>query len=299
MHTLFRLSGAFALGLAGIVGASAADVPVSPVGPAFFRPPPPRVFIWTSCYLGGHVGWAFGDKEFTDDPLNPFLFITSALPTTLGSNGFLVGGQFGCNLQIARNWVIGVEADASWANVSASDTRFFTTSFPGSPDVFFLPTTGDAAATLSTKTDFIGTVTGRLGHTFGSIGQGMIYGKGGVAWITNRHSFTGSVTFVECAAAVFILPNPPQCIATNTFFTAFNWTGKETSVGWTIGFGVEWAILGNWTIKGEYDYLDFGTKTVTLNDQLLGPASFSIRQRISQVKFGVNYRFGPSITPWY
>ena len=57
---------------------------------------------------------------------------------------------------------------------------------------------------------------------------------------------------------------------------------------------------GNWTIKGEYDYLDFGTKTVTLNDQLLGgPASVSLRQRISQVKFGINYRFGPPFEPLY
>jgi outer membrane immunogenic protein len=179
MHTLFRLSGAFALGLAGIVGASAADVPVSPVAPAFFGPPPPRVFIWTSCYLGGHVGWAFGDNELTADPLNSFFFVADPLPTTLGSNGILVGGQFGCNLQIARNWVIGVEADASWANISASDTQFFTATFPG--PLFGLPTTANAAAALSTKTDFIGTVTGRLGYAVGSIGQGLIYGKGSIS----------------------------------------------------------------------------------------------------------------------
>ena len=242
--------------------------PCRPLRPPSLRPPPPRVFIWTSCYLGGHVGWAFGDNELTADPLNSFFFVADPLPTTLGSNGFLVGGQVGCNLQIARNWVIGVEADASWANVSASDTQFFTTTFPG--PLFGLPTTGNAAATLSTKTDFIGTVTGRLGYAVGSSGQGMIYGKGGVAWIVNRHSNTGSVTTVECAEPVSNLPNPPQCLASNTFFTAFNWTGKETSVGWTIGAGVEWAMWGNWTIKGEYDYLDFGTKTVTLNDPLLG-----------------------------
>jgi opacity protein-like surface antigen len=122
-----------------------------------------------------------------------------------------------------------------------------------------------------------------------------------VAWIVNRHSNTGSVTTVECVQGVSNPPNPPQCVASDTFFTAFNWTGKETSVGWTIGAGVEWAMWGNWTIKGEYDYLDFGTKTVTLNDQQLlsGPASVSLRQRISQVKFGINYRFGPPYEPLY
>ena len=168
--------------------------------------------------------------------------------------------------------------------------------------MFGLPTTANAAATLSTKTDFIGTVTGRLGYAVGSIGQGLIYGKGGVAWIVNRHSNTGSVTTVDCATAVSpFCQTRRNALLPTTFFTAFNWTGKETSVGWTIGAGVEWAMWGNWTIKGEYDYLDFGTKTVTLNDPLLGvgPASVSLRQRISQVKFGINYRFGPSLEPSY
>ena len=58
---------------------------------------------------------------------------------------------------------------------------------------------------------------------------------------------------------------------------------------------------GNWTIKGEYDISTSAQKTVTLNDPLLGvgPASVSLRQRISQVKFGINYRFGPPFEPLY
>ena len=55
--------------------------------------------------------------------------------------------------------------------------------------------------------------------------------------------------------------------------------------------GVEWAMVGNWTIKGEYNYLDFGTRTVTLTDPVLGPTNVSLRQTVNEVKFGVNYRF--------
>jgi hypothetical protein len=91
MHIFCRLGSAFALGLAGIFGASAADVAVAPVAPALFRPSP--LFIWTSCYLGGHVGWAFGDNELTSEFLAGQFFVADTLPTTLGSNGFLVGGQ--------------------------------------------------------------------------------------------------------------------------------------------------------------------------------------------------------------
>jgi outer membrane immunogenic protein len=108
----------------------------------------------------------------------------------------------------------------------------------------------------------------------------MIYGKGGVAWIANRYSLTGELQS-----------------ASSTFVTPFNWTSRETRIGWTIGAGVEWAMWGNWTIKGEYDYLDFGTRTVTLNDPVLGPTNASVRQTVSEVKFGINYRFGAPLAP--
>jgi opacity protein-like surface antigen len=55
---------------------------------------------------------------------------------------------------------------------------------------------------------------------------------------------------------------------------------------------VEWAFWDYWSVKLEYDYLDFGSRTVTFNDSLLGPANISVSQRISEVKLGVNYRFG-------
>ena len=35
--------------------------------------------------------------------------------------GFLGGGQIGVNQQIG-NWVIGIEADASWANIKGTQT---------------------------------------------------------------------------------------------------------------------------------------------------------------------------------
>src|SRR5215468_9641006 len=66
----------------------------------------------------------------------------------------------------------------------------------------------------------------------------------------------------------------------------------ETRVGWTVGAGVEWAVWDNWSVKLEYDYLDFGSRTVTFNDPLLGANNISISRRISEVKLGVNYRFG-------
>jgi opacity protein-like surface antigen len=56
---------------------------------------------------------------------------------------------------------------------------------------------------------------------------------------------------------------------------------------------------GNWTIKGEYNYLDFGTRTLILNDPVLGPINASVRQTVNEVKFGVNYRFATPLQSAY
>ncbi len=144
--------------------------------------------------------------------------------------------------------------------------------------------------TAASRTDFIATATGRLGYTFGRLGEGMVYAKGGAAWARDRYQFNGQVLTSACGV-VAIVP-VPQCALVNSFVTPFNFGASETRVGWTVGAGVEWAVWENWSVKLEYDYLDFGSRTVTFNDPLLGAANISISQRISEVKLGVNYRFG-------
>src|SRR6266446_2782059 len=98
--------------------------------------------------------------------------------------------------------------------------------------------------------------------------------RGGAAWARDRYQFNG------------------QVLTSPSFVTPFNFGASETRVGWTVGAGVEWAVWENWSVKLEYDYLDCGSRTVTFNDPLLGAANISVSQRISEVKLGVNYRFG-------
>ena len=305
MRILWQLSCAVALGIASTIGVGAAELDVLPAPYAAFRAPPPRAFNWTSCYLGGHFGWGLADNEITGTFLAPLpnfsvptsVTTASTVPIDLGANGFLLGGQVGCNLQVANSWVIGFEADASWANIQASNRQTLAGAF--TDPLLLTTTTVSSDGTLSTKTDFIATATARLGYAIGWMGQGLVYGKGGAAWITNRYNFTGQVTFSGVCTAVS--PPPPQCLASTTQIDVFTWTSRKTLVGWTIGAGVEWVMWGNWTIKGEYDFLDFGNQTVVLNDQVFGPVNVSVRQRINEFKVGFNYRFGPPVVdraPW-
>ena len=98
----------------------------------------------------------------------------------------------------------------------------------------------------------------------------LIYGKGGVAWARDPFAVSTAI---------------PEVQATNA-----------TRVGWMAGGGIEYALSTNWSVKGEYNYMDFGNKRHTLEPTANCPAcarfDYEIDQRIHVVKFGVNYRFG-------
>ena len=64
----------------------------------------------------------------------------------------------------------------------------------------------------------------------------------------------------------------------------------DTRWGWMLGIGYEYAFLGNWSAKVEFDYLGFGTDRITPTG--LGTPSFDVEHDIALVKVGINYRFG-------
>jgi outer membrane immunogenic protein len=316
---LGRYAFAATLNAAAIVSAGAGDLPPAPdfTPEIWWRTPPPR-FTWTGCHLGVHLGAGFVENKFSGQftnsaiPVPPltvvlqppsgpptFLSQTQAVPPvalSAGSVGFsesglLAGAQGGCDVQLAPNWVIGFDADASGANVSGAIHQDRSAAFIGFP--FPATTTVNSSGNISVKTNFISTVTGRFGYSF-ERGRGLFYAKAGAAFANNSYSFGGQVTTTSCNTWVVVLStglgsctgfNPPS-------MSPFNFGTSEMSMGWTVGTGIEWAILDNWSVKLEYDYLDFGSRSLRLTDQALGGANISVNQRINEVKLGVNYLFG-------
>ena len=96
--------------------ALAADLPVK----APVAPPPPRVFSWTGCYIGGNVGGA--STSIHQRAVVPA--VGGNNPTTYDLSGqegsFTGGGQLGCNWQFNPNWLIGFEGDINSLNASRS-----------------------------------------------------------------------------------------------------------------------------------------------------------------------------------
>src|SRR5881396_1629110 len=122
--------------LAAFAGpALAADMPARPYTKAPAYTAPAVVYNWTGFYIGGHAGAAFaGDNSLVSSDAR-----------------FLGGVQAGFDYQFAPNWVIGAEAQYSWLSSGNNNGVLF----PG----------GTLVAV--NNNDQIGSVTGRLGYTWG------------------------------------------------------------------------------------------------------------------------------------
>lgn len=227
-------------------------------------PVAPSVYNWTGIYVGGHAGYGVGMKDWPS--MNPRL--------DYDVRGFLGGGQVGVNQQIG-NLLIGIEADASWADIKGSQTIVL-----GS---LSNPTTHVA----STRIDRLATVAGRLGLVQD---RWLVYVKAGAAWAHENHAVRSTASLATLGG--------PLTISSAAAAT-------ETRLGPVLGFGAEYALWGNWSFKSEYNYLHLLTGTArftgtqSLPPFIVGPTNFdaNIKQAFHFVKLGVNYRFGPDAPP--
>jgi outer membrane immunogenic protein len=225
----------------GFGSAFAADLPSR--APVAFAPPP--VFTWTGFYVGVNGGYA-GDKYRYN--LNGVPGLSAS--ASINSSGFVGGGQIGYNFQFSGPFVLGLEADIQASGLKGELALAATLGNNG------------LSANAGSKTDYFGTVRGRLGYA--GIERLLVYVTGGYAY-GNTKSYYSIVT-------------PGPVLAGST---------SSTRSGWTVGGGMEYAILPHWSIKAEYLYVDLGKKNLAS----FGPASISEKTKFNVVRAGINYRF--------
>jgi outer membrane autotransporter protein len=235
--------------------------PAMPVK-ALVKSPVAAPISWTGWYVGAIAGADYGRAEY---------IVPGFAAANLHPSGLLAGGTIGYNYQIDR-YLVGIEADGSWTNYSGSaGCSPLITGFV--PQPFFQTTCHD-------DMDWIVTVAGRAGYLFGP--RTLTYLKGGVAF--GRESWSASCNLGPLngqLAPVQTCINPAGALLNNS-------SASDTRVGGTIGYGVEFALTQHWSAKGEYDWIDFGSKNLTASDG----TPFQAKQwSVSQVKVGVNYHF--------
>jgi outer membrane immunogenic protein len=216
-----------ALGLAAMAGAAnAADLPRRPAypakAPAYLAP----VYNWTGPYVGINAGGAWGNSNWSGNPTGDF-----------DVSGGLVGATIGYNWQVPNNFVLGVEGDVAWTNISGS-------------------TNNNCAAGCETANNWLATVRGRVGYAYDRI---LPYITGGIAF--------GDIEATRPGTA--------------------GTSGTET--GWTLGGGIEFALVGNWSAKVEYLYVDLGSVACGAACGTAAPNDIDFSTSI--VRGGLNFRF--------
>jgi outer membrane immunogenic protein len=203
------------------------------------------VFNWTGFYAGVHGGYGWG--RFEADDIGP--------QSDYSPDGWLGGGQIGFNYQFANQVVLGVEADAAFADLKDSATDRIDI-FP--PDIY-------VTVNAESKIDAFGTVRGRIGY---AADRFLPYVTGGFAWANVTYSVDS--TFVSGGTST---PNGGG-------------SGSETATGWVLGGGLEYAITEHITAKAEYLYADLGSQNY---GTAIDPIDADVI--VQTAKAGLNYKF--------
>ncbi|MBM3607803.1 MAG: porin family protein, partial [Alphaproteobacteria bacterium] len=168
------------------------------------------------------------------------------------ADGWFGGVHVGYNWQLGNGVVIGLEAD-----INGGDLR---SSLTGTRTVAGGPLT-DANNRHSAELKWFGSARARLGYSLGHL---MPYVTGGLAFGEARYVFR----HVGDTARL-----------------------SDTSVGWTVGAGLEYMITPNWTARAEYRYTDYGSASGARfpnfpNERQTGEF------KTHDVRIGISYKFG-------
>ena len=154
----------------------------------------------------------------------------------------------------------------------------------------------DDIVTALIQADILATFTGRVGYAvnYDTI-AGLFYLKGGAAFANyNNYNITGNNAVTTCGDKVF--DSTKGCQSFSTGNNPFSFNAPSTNRwGWTIGLGTEWVVAGNWSVFGEWDYINFGNHSTTFTDPNAGTTVLSVKQSINELKLGINYRFSDSV----
>ncbi len=231
--------------------AFAADLPSRPAPAAAYTPAP--VFTWTGFYVGAHVGGEFGTTATASTLVGGGVLDA----VSASRSGFIGGGYTGYLFSTQSVPLLGAVNGLGGGGVIG-----FEGDFDGSTgrSSVLLPNAGVLATTRDT---IQGSIRGRLGIAFN---RTLVYATGGVAFggLENNYfnSFTGAAD-----------------------------NASRSRVGYTVGGGVEYALINNFSVRVEYRFTDFGRYTDNLANTTGGTINVSQRVTESRVQGGFSYKF--------
>ena len=189
---------------------------------------------WSGAYLGveGSAGTSFGDFGFGTGTIGRRSVPAFRTGDATGRNDTgrtattVIGGAFGGYGWQTGPWLYGVEADLAGSNLERP--------VPSTAQGFGFEALDPSFALIRAKTNLFGTVRARVGYAFG---RNLVYATFGLAGAETR--------------LLADFPDPAAGPASTA-------RRNLTSVGFTLGAGVQYAITPNLALGLEYRYLDLG-----------------------------------------
>lgn len=151
--------------------ASAADLPRK--APAYTPAPAPVPFSWTGFYIGGHVGGAWANVDWTHTNTG------GIVETFSQDDSSWTGGVHGGGMYQWGNIVFGIEGTYSWFDLSATNPALLSVN-----------------RSNSFESKNMATVVGRLGWAWD---RWLVYGQGG--WATAKTEFRRFITSTGATTA--------------------------------------------------------------------------------------------------
>lgn len=225
------------------------------------------MFNWTGSYVGLHAGYGWGDMLTSGFTATPFPVGIFPIPPIVSANGtgILGGVQVGYNYQIGR-FIVGLEADYSLSAITG--TGFGTLPFAGGVPGYHL-------TTVKQEIPWFATVRGRLGISPAE--RFLLIASAGLAYgLTQVSSGT--------------MPVFPGTDCTNT--TCAFGSASGTSIGWTVGGSLEYALSQTVIIKSEYLFIDLGSRSMTYPATLSGGSVVTTTSdfRAHILRMGLNFK---------
>lgn len=153
--------------------------------------------------------------------------------------------------QIGYNWQIGNFVLGIEGDIQGTTIGRSNTFLAGAPAV---------AVTVDRDLNWFATVRGRAGLAFDRV---MVYATGGWAYV----DYGVDVTVAGLLGA----------------------GASSSKSGWTVGGGLEWAFLPNWSAKFEYLYVQIDDVSILPVAPLAFP--INVEGQLNVIRAGVNYRF--------
>jgi len=225
-------------------------------------------YDWTGPYAGLFAGGAFGSRakarELGASPggLVPTgTLYNSSAPWGYKLHGSFTGGvQFGYNFQITP-FVLGLENEVGYLGLKGAKKQ------PASPG-------GDTSSRTKVG-DWFDVLAARFGF---ALDRALFYGKGGVAFTEASSRARDNCVTAPCG--------PGTIEASRSKFITT----------WALGGGLEYAVTNNWTVKGEYLFIDLDESYTAAGPGggTAAGSNFRFKHNVAglhTIIIGVNYKF--------